>query len=491
MTRLTGRDWTNLANYNRDDPNPNNISTAERNGRSQIWTGGLDAKQTFHLGLPITVGAGIKSRLTVYDLWKTGSLTWTYIGPARNQLDPTTVMIPHTEPHLFDAKQGDNVDDIDIPIPNATAMYQLYQQHPEYFSENAFTNFSTLRTSPRAAKEQIDAGYVELNTRWQRLRLNVGVREERTRTIGRTFDLIPAAKIRATRPDLTPNTIPYLEYQYRGFEKFNKYGDYKNTFVSGGAKYSLLRNLVLQLSASQAIGRPDYNNLAGALTINDTNFTVRVPNPELKPETSNKVFASAQYYVEPAGTLTVSGYQLNLKNSGLGTEQISAEEAGLADDPAYAGYTFLRTSNAAGTRKIKGVEVEYSQQLVFLPGWMRGFSVFGSVSRAASDTVVTNLVPKAANGGIRFSNYKFNIQLRSTWSAARLTSTSATQRQWDYERLMFDLSGGYKLGQRYEITLSGRNITNTPIRGYINEPGLLRTNQEFGAVWTLGLRGRW
>jgi hypothetical protein len=55
---------------------------------------------------------------------------------------------------------------------------------------------------------------------------------------------------------------------------------------------------------------------------------------------------------------------------------------------------------------------------------------------------------------------------------------------------MFDVSGGYRFNQTYELTVSGRNITNAPIRGYTNEPGILRINQEFGAVWTLGVRGR-
>jgi len=32
--------------------------------------------------------------------------------------------------------------------------------------------------------------------------------------------------------------------------------------------------------------------------------------------------------------------------------------------------------------------------------------------------------------------------------------------------------------------------TNSPNRGYVNEPGLLRINFYYGAVWTLGLRGR-
>jgi iron complex outermembrane recepter protein len=490
IRQLSGPDWRNIDSFNRVDANANNIGTSERAGRSQVWQGLFDAKQTFSLGLPITVQAGLKSRLTVYDLWKTGALTWTYIGPARNQLAAGTVMAVHTQP-VYDPQQGDNVAALGIPIANATSMYSLYQEHPEYFQENTVGNFTTLYTSPRAVKEQVGAGYVEFNTRWKQIRLNLGLRHERTRTIGRVFDIIPNAVIRRERPDLVAATIPYITYQYRNFERRNRYGGYENNFLSGGLKYSLRQNLVVQLSANQSIGRPDYNNLAGALAINETTFVVTMPNPDLKPETSDKYFASVQYYIEPAGTLSVSTYSLNVKNMGVSNTRISAEEAGLEDDPEYVGYTFIRPTNLDGVRKIKGLEVEYSQQLVFLPGFARGFSLFGSLTRAAPDVQLTNVVPKAVNGGLRFSNHKFNLQLRTTWAAARLQSISATQRQWQYERIMFDVSGGYKLGRGYEITLSGRNILGSPIRGYVNEPGLMRTNFHYGAVWTMGVRGRW
>ena len=107
------------------------------------------------------------------------------------------------------------------------------------------------------------------------------------------------------------------------------------------------------------------------------------------------------------------------------------------------------------------------------------------------DIRLVNVVPKAVNGGVRFSNHRFNLQVRSTWASARLTAIAATQTQWQYERIMFDVSGGWKLGRRYELTLSGRNVLNSPIRSYVNEPGLLRTNFYYGAVWTVGVRGRW
>ncbi len=490
IRQVSGPDWRDPANYNRGDANANNIGTAERSGQSQVWQGYFDAKQTINLGLPVTVQAGVKGRLTVYDLYKTGSLTWTYVGPAGSQLDRSTVMAMHSRP-VYDPQQGDNVATLGIPIANATDMYQLYKSNPGHFTENAFNNFVTVNTSPRAVKERVDAGYVELSTRWNRLRLNLGVREERTRTVGRVFDLIPNALVRAA--GYTPNTIPYVTYQYRNFEKRNRYGEYQNTFLSGGAKYTLLRNLVVQLSASQTIGRPDYNNLAGAISVDETNFIVRMPNPDLKPETSDKYFLGVQYYIEPAGTLSVSTYELNVKNMGTTNTQVTAEEAGLADEPEYVGYTFFRPTNLSGTRKIKGVEMEYSQQLVFLPVWARGFSVFGSLTRVIPDLPLVNVVPKAVNGGIRYSNHRFNLQIRSTWSAARITALAATQTQWQTERIMFDVSGGVKLGDRgrYELTLSGRNVLDAPIRGYVNEPGILRTKFNYGAVWTLGLRGRW
>ncbi|MEO6245283.1 MAG: carboxypeptidase regulatory-like domain-containing protein, partial [Opitutaceae bacterium] len=115
IRQTSGRPWNDIASFNRDDANANNIGTSERTGQSQVWQGYFDAKKTLDLGLPITVSAGVKSRLTAYDLWKTGAHTWTYVGAARNQLAPSTVMAIHTQP-VFDPRQGDNVPSLGIPI---------------------------------------------------------------------------------------------------------------------------------------------------------------------------------------------------------------------------------------------------------------------------------------------------------------------------------------------------------------------------------------
>ncbi len=485
MTQLSGRPWSDPNSLGRDDPNANNIRSREFSGQNQIFMGYVDGKKVFNLGgLPLTVQGGIKTRLTTHDVEWDRSAQWTYVGPTGVQ---TNAVFPIHQVMNFDPKIGGNMTQLNLPYVDPTKLQKVYLDNPSWFVPDAVPNFRTALTAPRGLKEQVDAYFVETSTRLNRLRLNLGARHEETRTVGKVFEILPGARIPS---NLTPGTIPYINYQYSPGRK-NQYGDYGNWFFSGGAKYEFARNFVLQLAVAQSILRPSYDNLAGVITIDDVNRIVSVPNPGLKPETSDKYFASLQYYLEPAGTIAVSAYELNIKNlSSTRRQPTTAEAAGYGDDPAYAGYSFSQVTNFPGTQKMKGLDLEYSQQLVFLPGVWRGLSVFGSISRTVSELQLVGVVPKAANGGIRFSNHKFNIQLRATWQSAKIDGFGTNEIRWQAERLLADLSAGYKINRTYELTLSGRNITDAFQDYYSNSPGLLRSREILGPIWTIGVRGR-
>ncbi len=490
LTQTSGLPWNDVANYNRTDAFTNNISATPQSARHQVWVGYIDVKKTLNVaGLPVQFLAGAKTKLSVYDLEKNGALQYTYVGAAGSMIAPTTIL-PTTNLLPYDARTGGNIVRLGIPMTDPYATYDQFKANPSHFTPNLIQNHINENFSARSVKEQIDAFYLEGNTRWGALRLNLGVRHEQTTTIGKTIDLVPPALVRAA--GYTANTIPYTDYQYRYGQRGEAEGSYENTFFSGGAKYAFNRNLHLQVAASQSISRPSYGNVAGVITINEANQTISVPNPDLKPETSDKYFVSAQYYLEPAGTLSVSAFRLSVKNMGVGTQPVSAAEAGYGDDPEYSAFTFSRPSNAPGTIDLDGVEIEYSQQLVFLPKAFRGFSIFGSLSRTAASERIEQHVPKSANGGVRYGNHKFNAQLRATWQAPRFNDFNAAGEEvWQYERLMFDFSGGYRFNRTYELTVSGRNILNEPIRTYAGGPGLLRVINRYGASWTVGIRGRW
>jgi hypothetical protein len=68
-------------------------------------------------------------------------------------------------------------------------MASCFFAQPEEFVPNAVTNFTNAFTAPRSVKEQIDAAYLEGNSRWRQVRFNLSARFERTRTINRTYEL--------------------------------------------------------------------------------------------------------------------------------------------------------------------------------------------------------------------------------------------------------------------------------------------------------------
>jgi len=490
LRQLSGRPWSDPASWGRDDAFANNILSNANAGKAQNFAGYLNAKKALRvLDLPLELKTGLATRLSTHALTQ-GDQQWTYVGPTGVAAGQLTSPVLATTNYRFDPKMGGNVIDQNWRADDTYGMYRLYQEHPEYFLPNTITNFTNRLTGSRAVKEQIDAAYLEGNGRWQQLRLNAGLRYERSRTVGKIWDPLPDAAVRAA--GYTANTIPFVIYKYRDGERSTRYGDYDNLFLSGGAKYSFTRQLIGQLSSSESILRPNYDNLAGITSINDTNQTVTVPNPGLQPELSRKTFASLQYYFEPAGMIGVSAYRLDVKNQLSARTTISAEQAGFANDPEYSAYTFLSYVNGDGNQHTNGVSAEYNQQMTFLPGLLKGLSVFGSVTRTIADRQQLRLAPKSANGGVRFRYGKLNLQVRSTWQAARLISISTNAVNglvWAKERTLVDLSGGYKLTRNLELMLSVRNIFNAPAEQYSNVPGRLQLFDVYGALWNFGVKG--
>ena len=167
--------------------------------------------------------------------------------------------------------------------------------------------------------------------------------------------------------------------------------------------------LVGQLAFSEAILRPDYGNLGGVVSVNDDTQIVTVPNPELKPEHSTKYFASLQYYLEPSGLVGLSYYKLDMKDMQVTGITVDPEDVGFNPDE-YAGYTFRSAQNVPGTSTNEGLTFEYSQQLTFLPGALKGLGLFGSITRIDPDGERLNMPERAANWGVGYSYGPLRLQ---------------------------------------------------------------------------------
>jgi TonB-dependent receptor len=462
FTQLTGRDMYQLSSY-QPSAQTNAVSTQPRSSRNQQWSGKVDAKWTAPWGNSTFFKAGLKSREESYRL-ANYNLSWTYVGPANNR---TLAVVP-VSPIEMNPHKGGNIFDQWLQFPDRTALATIFHEHPEYFTPNPTNATSDAnRLAQRFVKEQIDSAYLMGNTRFDRLTLQGGARYERTRDLSKTYE--------------------------RGVRK-TRSGDYDDLFLSGAAKYAFTKDFRAVVSYSQALLRPDFGNLTGVATINDTNFTGTIPNADLKPEHSDNYSARLEYYFEPVGFFGVGVFENDVKDVQFQSRSIAAEDIGLGAE--YPGYTFTTWQNA-DRLKIRGLELEYNQQLTFLPGVLSGLGVFANYTRTqASDLILAGKrAPKVASGGVSFRYRGINTSLKCVWTDDTYDSNvaSATNNAIRYQRsrTMFDLnlSAPVPFVKHTTVFASGRNIFNAPAIIYENTRDLLYQHDQFGVTWTFGLKG--
>jgi outer membrane receptor protein involved in Fe transport len=168
----------------------------------------------------------------------------------------------------------------------------------------------------------------------------------------------------------------------------------------------------------------------------------------------------------------------------------------------YAGYTLLSRSNG-GLADVTGWEFNYQQQLSFLPGWAKGFSVFanytildtkgdyGSDAERSTDSVA-GFVPEAANFGFTYKNRAWNVRLVGNHTGGYLATYDADPARLRFRdgRTLYNIGISYQVRPWLEFSADIVNILNKPQRFYRGSEERLQTWTVNGTSLTLGVSGR-
>ncbi len=501
LQQTAGRSWSDPASFNRDNDINYNIRTAESDAQNQMYGLNLDLKKKLDLGpIQLKVLAGGTYRTNV---WKTNEGSYQqfeYNGPThdRTQMAPEAV-IPWTRNYNFQIQGFDagNLNAQDWRADSNYAVYDIYKDHPDYFTPDAVGNMKRQLDNNKKVGETVKAAYFEIQPRVDKAQFDLGLRYESTKTDARVADIRSGVEMKAAGFDpKAPATIASTLYQYRNGTYTTRHGEYDDWFLSAGAKYDFSKKLVGQLAFSQSILRPDYGNLGGVVSVDDTQQIVTVPNPLLKPEHSTKYFAGLQYFLEPSGIIGLSAYQLEVKDMQVtGIEFKDSTDIGYSPDD-YPGYRYRSATNVPGVSINRGVTLEYDQQLTFLPGALRGLGLRGSVTKIDPDGERVNTPKMVGNWGVRYSYGKFDVQL--TGNAQGKYRTSALSAKPDSPtngvlyhtaRELWNVSASYKINKQFELMLAGRNIFNAPDVIYSNVRDRVQQYSIYGSMWNVGIKG--
>lgn len=527
-------DWTDLDSYSVVSANSNRQKTYDT------------VKQAYYnlrrdlmvREIPVSLKVGIDARNKVRDLRGPGGNleTYTYVGPdGRASTTPFTQagLVNDDSPARFiDEAFSQRIPDFGMPRQEQVdnkKLWQDYQANPSNWTLNAATNYSNLTRFSRRAEEFISAAFIRGDASFlnRRMKVVTGVRAEQTNidAEGPLTD-ITRGYLRDANGNVVRNAAgqpqPFapttsLEYAQatvleRGY-KAKK--EYLRLFPSVNVSYNVWENLIARAAYYQTVGRPDFNQYAGGLTLPDTeaptpnvnNATrIQVNNVSIKAWQAESYMARLEYYFGNIGQISVAYFVRDYENMfGNVTAPVTAEflAAYDLDEETYSIYEVVTQFNVPGVIRTKGIEVDYRQQLTFLPHWARGMNFTANFSSQRGKNTYDyfqNMIPFNVNWGLSLVRPKFNVRINENYRGiqrrARVTGRSIEEGTYNYrpKRLYIDVSGEYYLKRSLGLFVNIRNIGNatedTKIYGP-NTPQYARFRQrdDYASLWTFGIKG--
>jgi iron complex outermembrane receptor protein len=266
-------------------------------------------------------------------------------------------------------------------------------------------------------------------------------------------------------------------------------------------RWDLAKDMIGRAAVSRSLGRANYNELAGAVSLNDTLLTGSSGNPKLKPILSDNLDLTLAWYFAPRAYVSGGVFAQNISNY-VKTGTSSIDYFNIAQNKVT---TYLVTSRKGVSAKLQGVEGALEMPVG------KGFG-FG-----ANATYVDS---KDEDGAPMLGTSTWTYNLRGFYEDDKLTASLAWNYRTDYaigfvgdgtlKPLVnsagvitqyngqhryagagsLSLSIGYRFTKDISIHLDGNNL-NDPIRHtyYLNEnaPGYWHQN---GRQFFLALRAK-
>ncbi|MBL9210410.1 MAG: TonB-dependent receptor, partial [Opitutaceae bacterium] len=327
--------------------------------------------------------------------------------------------------------------------------------------------------------ETIPAGYGQAELKLAPpLQVTAGIRWEETRT-----------RI-TSRLENTAAATP--EARYAEFKTVQ--ARYATWFPNLQFRYEPVRHLVVRANLSTTIGRPRIADLVGRFTVNDLDQTLAFSNPSLLPQHSRNYDVSLEYYFEPVGVVSAGVFRKEIDRFVTSTTfRVAGNEFGL-NLANYAGWTGTTRVNA-GAATVEGIELNYVQQLGFLPDFLRGFSTManwtvlrsagdyhGLVSRLPFANRLTGLRPRSGNAGLSFARGRWDLRLMWNYADTYLTGLDVndpSNSEFVGRRAQWDGFVRFTLTRRTSVFFDVINLTEATrgrYRGLFRDDRWAQTN---------------
>jgi iron complex outermembrane receptor protein len=476
----------------------------------------------------LVLKTGLDVRESMRDL-RPVSTTYAYVGAGGN-----VNAAPYVSPALSERA-------LPFGFPQAewvsqAKTWEAYRANPALFTTDENAIYRNGVSGSKHAAEVVSAGYLrgDLSLFESRLKLVGGLRAEQTNikaegpftdatrnyqrdTAGKVITVAsptvadPGRRVPVVIfPTTNPLAVSRLTYLERGTQVDK---EYLRLFPSLNGAFNLRENLIARAAHYTSIGRPDFNQYAGGLTLPDTESPasranlITVNNAAIKPWSAESTNVRLEYYFQGVGQISLGAFRRDFKNFFGGTFFPATPEflALYGLDPSiYGGYEVSTQYNLPGRVRTEGLDFSYKQALTFLPAWARGVQVFANASAQRATGVASDnfsgYIPRSGSWGVSLTRQKYNARINWNYRGRQrrglITGTGIEPGtyNWGSKRLYIDISGEYSLTRRIGLFVNLRNINDATEDMKVAGPSTpaqaqFRQRLDFGSLWTLGVKG--
>lgn len=365
---------------------------------------------------------------------------------------------------------------------NKAATMNFYANNPGSFNTSTNLTQVSIDSYFYDAIENIAAGYVMNRIQFNKFMLLGGLRVERT---GVDYD----AKLVNQDADgnLTSSVPMNSKYSYTKF------------LPNLQGKYDVAKNTVMRGAVSFGYSRPNFNDLVPSRVISILNTTLTDGNPDLEPAFATNYDLSFEHYLSNLGILSVGAFYKNINKFQYNSVvRLTGNE--FPDAAAYTDYLYYKTYNG-DIAKVLGVELNAQTNLTFLPGILKGISLYANYTYTHSkadaqdrkDLRLPGQADHTANGSLSYTLKGFTLQGNLNYNGA-YTSTLGTDDASDViraARYQVDVNASYRITKRFTVYAEGVNLTNSPQVEYFGERSRIYTKTFYDYSVRAGLKFRY
>lgn len=284
------------------------------------------------------------------------------------------------------------------------------------------------------------------------------------------FSTLVGARYEQINIEYTGNEVIFNEDgDYEITNKIIGSNDYGKLFPMVHLRYELADRTNLRAAWTNSQARPNYYDLTPYRVVKREDEEILFGNPLLEPTTAMNFDLMAEHYFPSVGVLSGGFFYKGLENYiYLSTSELTSG--------SFEGYEGTQPVNGE-TATILGVELNWQQQLSFLPGPLDGLGIYANYTYTNSEAELAGRDEKitlpgqaehVGNVALSYEKYGFSGRVALNFSGAFISEVGEEAADDIYydEHVQLDVSLSQRITENIRVFADLINLTDAPLRYY-------------------------